>query len=424
VSDQFTIFESSQTTLELTDEQAEALRLLGRQLRGNKVFYGAPKPGDENFEENDEIEEPQESSVIKCAASGDGKFRVRVANAIGAVALPGATLHVLPKIPVSHFAYIARHSYASHRTSQEAVAVDSLDLFWEIVAHWCVEAVEHLVRYGLLADYKEHTENLGLVRGRVNIRGTTHNFLSGRLEANCTFDELDLDHPLNRILRGAVRIVASSPNIVNADLKKRASRLDRAMDGIGSLRHSDFSVQLDRRTNRYADAIDLSHRVLGVVGTNVMAGEKFGKTFLIPTPGLIEEGLRSILSDSLAPVSVTNKGKQIFGSVHFSVNPDLVFAGGLVTGDVKYKVASEKWNRGDVQQASMFAAGYSAKAAVITTFSRSAAVGDLVMQLGDLELRRIVWAAHDDVAPVDAESNFLTRISSFLAGKIPLLAVA
>jgi 5-methylcytosine-specific restriction endonuclease McrBC regulatory subunit McrC len=425
VSEQFELIESREKTLALSDEQVDALRALGRQLRGQAEFYRSPNDDVADVEEElEDSEEPVDRSVIRCVSDGHGKYKVRVANAIGAVALPGATLHVLPKIPVTHFAHIARQSYSSFRSSHEAVSVDSLDVFWEIVALWCVESVEHLVRYGLLADYKEYTDDLEMVRGRVNVRGTTNNFLRGRLRAECTFDELDIDHPLNRILRAAVRTIASRSSISNSELKKRASRLDHVMEGIGPLRHSDLSVQIDRRTHRYADAVDLSCRVLGVVGTNVATGAQFGRTFLIPTPGLIEEGVRTVLRRSLAPVSVTKQGKVMDGDVYFSVNPDLVFANGVVTGDVKYKVATSTWNRGDVQQASMFAMGFSAIAAVITTFSCSESIGDLTMQLGDVELRRIVWDARADVVPSDAEDFFVAKVKSFLAGKIPLIAVA
>lgn len=425
MSEQLEVCESREKTLALTEEQAEALRALGRQLRGQAEFYRAVS--DQEFDGADATDDPEENvdrSVIRCVSDGHGKYKVRVANAIGAVSLPGATLHVVPKIPVAHFAHLARQSYASFRTSREEVSVSSLDVFWEIVAQWCVESVEHLVRFGLLADYKEFNEDLGVVRGRVNVRGTTDNFLRGRLEADCSFDELDIDHPLNRVLRAAVRSIAGRPSITNVDLKKRASRLDRAMDGVGPLQHSDLHATVDRRTSRYADAVDLCHRVLGVVGTNVAAGSMFGRTFLIPTPGLVEEGIRSVLRAALSPVAVTKQGRVMDGDVHFSVNPDLVFAGGVVTGDVKYKVASEGWNRGDVQQAAMFATGFSADAAMITTFSCDAAVGDLVMNLGQLELRRIVWDARDDVDPDVARQSFVDRVRAFLAPWISLVAVA
>jgi hypothetical protein len=46
------------------------------------------------------------------------------------------------------------------------------------------------------------------------------------------------------------------------------------------------------------------------------------------------------------------------------------------------------------------------------------------MQLGDVELRRIVWDARADVVPSDAEDFFVAKVKSFLAGKIPLIAVA
>ena len=76
--------------------------------------------------------------------------------------------------------------------------------------------------------------------------------------------------------------------------------------------------------------------------------------------------------------------------------------------------ASTKWNRSDVQQAAMFATGYRATAAFIATFSCEAKVTDISMSLGLLEIKRFNWNAHLDVAPVDAENDFLRRIKHFV----------
>jgi 5-methylcytosine-specific restriction enzyme subunit McrC len=417
------IVESSPKILELTENQATMLQSLGRELRGQREFYINDDDAQDSDDSDAEDVPQRESSVITCQSMGDNRFRVRVANAIGAVALPGTTLHIVPKIPISHFAHLAQYAKSDFRPGVDEVSVASLEMFWEVVATWCVDAVEKLFRNGLLTDYREFTDDLNLVRGRINVWPTTKNFLSGRLEANCRFEELNLDHPLNRVLRAAVHVVAAHPSI-NSDLQKRASRLDRAMEGIGPVLRSDLYVPLDLRTVRYKSAIDLSKRVLGLLGTNVHPGHEYGKTFLIPTPGIIEEGIRNILRLHLAGVDVKKCGRQIEGDVHFTINPDLVFANGLVTGDVKYKIAGNKWNRGDVQQAAMFATGFSAVAALIITFSKSPDVHDIYMQLGSLPLYRIVWDAHEDTEPSSAHHRLLNRVNTFLEENISAVAIA
>jgi len=405
----FTIQESRDSRLMLTETQAAALNSLGRELAAKSEFF-LPQEEDGSDEDGS-----TERTVIRCASVGKGAYQVRVSNAIGTVALPGGSLYIIPKIPISHFAHIARRSFAAPRLGDDAIAVESLDAFWELVSSWCVSAVEAVVRGGLLVDYRDETDDLPVIRGRVNVRESTQQFLHGQLRANCTFDELDLDHPLNRVLRAAVRMIAGHPSISSEDLSRRASRLDRMMDGVGPIRPGDIDTQLDRRTFHYSEAIDLSRRVLAVLGTNVSAGFNIGRTFLIPTPGLIEDGIRAILQSALAPDSVVKKGKQMEGDRFFSVNPDLVFGHGIAVGDVKYKVAKKSWNRSEVQQIAMFAAGFQTSVALIVTFSCDSTVGDISMTLGDVNLRRIVWISSGDVLPEEAQTDFVQRVRSFVA---------
>ena len=107
-----------------------------------------------------------------------------------------------------------------------------------------------------------------------------------------------------------------------------------------------------------------------------------------------------------------------------SVNPDLIFGQDVAVGDVKYKVAQDSWNRSEVQQMAMFAAGFQTSVALITTFSYDSLVGDISMQLGDLTLQRIVWEAFEDVDPEVAQEDFVQRVRAFLAGHTSLLNAA
>jgi 5-methylcytosine-specific restriction enzyme subunit McrC len=420
------VHESQPKVVELTVEQADVLRKLGVELKGSVAFYRDVDvdTSSEDTDGDSGVEEQSESAVITCTHVRDNKYRVKVANAVGAVALPGASLHIEPKIHISHFAHLAKKAVARHRSSAERVSVDSLDTFWELVATWCVSSVEKIYRAGLLSDYREETDDLSVVRGRVNVRRTADMFVHGQLAANCTFDEFDIDNSLNRVLRRAMGFISSASWLQDVELKKRAARMDRAMEGVGSLQHGDLGVKTDRRSRHYAEALDLSLRVLGPVGANVFAGAGVGRTFLIPTPGLMEEGMRAVLADGLFPVSVKAGKKVVSQAPFFSVNPDLVLNGGVITGDVKYKVASRMWVRSDVSQAALFATGYQASAALIATFSNTSGVGDLEMQLGDLLVKRFVWCADEELDPVEVEADFIDRVREFVSRYVGLVAVA
>ncbi len=420
------VHESQPCVVELTVGQAEVLHQLGLTLKGNAAFYGDAQIDTvvEEDESASDASEQFESRVITCTHIQGNRYRIKVANAVGAVALPGASLHIEPKIHVAHFAHLAKRAVARSRSSNESISVDSLDAFWELVATWCVASVEKIYRAGFLSDYREESDYMAVVRGRVNVRSTAERFLKGQLAVSCTFDEFDIDNPLNRVLRGAMRFISSASWLKDVDLKKRASRMDRAMEGVGSLLHGDLGVKTDRRSRHYGEALDLSVRVLSSVGANVLAGAAKGRTFLIPTPGLIEEGLRAVLAEGLSPVKVKSGKRVISQSPYFSVNPDLVLNDGVVTGDVKYKIASGVWVRSDVSQAALFAAGYKASAAVIATFSKTLDVTDLEMQLGGLLIKRFVWCADEGSDPVQAEADFVARVRDFVTDYVGLVAFA
>jgi hypothetical protein len=116
--------------------------------------------------------------------------------------------------------------------------------------------------------------------------------------------------------------------------------------------------------------------------------------------------------------------KVVSRSPFFSVNPDLVFNNGVITGDVKYKVASPMWVRSDVAQAALFASSFQASAALITTFSNTSRIADLEMQLGDLLVKRIIWCADADLDPVEVETDFIDRVRQFVSRYVGLVAVA
>jgi hypothetical protein len=418
MSNSLSLSEASTQRVRLSVEQAAELQRLGRELRGNKLFY-------RDIEETDEDEEEKkEASVISCTRIHDDVYSVKVSNAVGAIGLPGLTVSVLPKIPVEHFAHVAKRAVAQSRMGFEEVSVGSLDAFWELIANWCVTSVEKVLRAGLISDYRPETDDLSLVRGRVDVRRTTQNFVQGRLQARCTFDEFDINNSLNRVLRTAMRVIASTSRVSDETLKKRAARMDRAMEGVGQLERADLGVRTDRRSHRYTDALDFSLRVLGPLGVNVAHANQAGRTFLIPTAGLMEDGLRAVIADALSPHEVRAGKKIVSSSPYFSVNPDIVIDNGVVTGDVKYKLAGPSWVRQDVAQGALFATGYGAQAAFIATFSTKASVTDLDMNLGHLPIHRIVWKAIEGSEPSEAEREFIERIRSVLRPFLALRSVA
>jgi 5-methylcytosine-specific restriction enzyme subunit McrC len=393
-----TIIESTAVDLDLTKDQAVALNAVGRRLASKKTWW---KDG----------EAPKDRSVISCMPVTDNKWRVRIADAVGIVSVSGLQIIVQPKIPAAHFLFILGHSGVFPRLdSQRAQMAESKSL-WELVAMWFVSSLELLLRRDLVKDYQETRDALTAIRGSVDALATSVAYCQGRLECVCDFDEFDFDTANNRVLKAASLEVVGSL-ILPADLRRHAARLLARLQEVGELRPRDVSAAMERRTAYYGDALMLATNVLQGRGRDLQVGESSGWTFLLRTPEMVEEGIRSILQKSLCSKwRITKRGIQIERS-NMTLTPDLVFES-MAVGDVKYKIA-EEWLRSDLYQAVTFAEGFETKYGCIVSFATEQSDPFPAVKVGQIVLNHFQWRAEPALAPEEASKRLLEKMDEWL----------
>lgn len=74
------------------------------------------------------------------------------------------------------------------------------DLFAEILNRWMARQIKR----GLYRQYLEETDNLSVLRGRLNIVGTIRNIVANQRYLSCDFDELTVDNKFNQIIKSAM----------------------------------------------------------------------------------------------------------------------------------------------------------------------------------------------------------------------------
>jgi 5-methylcytosine-specific restriction enzyme subunit McrC len=305
--------ESQPATMRLTQGQAVALAAAGRRLVSSKSWWGDPD-GSEN----------EERTVIRVRPAGAGEWELRVADAVGAVAVADLQLLIGPKIPDDHLLYLFARSQQFPRLDPQHTTVGKGSSLWELVATWFVHAAEQVLRKDLIRDYRPNVAALPLVRGRIQALTTSRALLKGQVAITCEFDEFDEDNPLNRLLLAAVLAVGGS-QILPADLRRRARRISLRLDGVGRLRPQDLRAVVDRRTDYYRDAVALAKSILASAGRSLEEGPEAAWSFLIRTPEMVEAGLRQVLTEGLSQRWRVAKGHlQLPGSTK-TLNPDLVF---------------------------------------------------------------------------------------------------
>ncbi len=392
------LVESKGKPIELSAEEQSLLEATGRQLARGTGRFGEEIPA-------------SEASVLQCTRVDAAHCLVRVADAVGVIALPTLQLEVRPKIPQNHLLYLlGRASYLPRLGTNEAHLGEASSLF-ELIAHWFLVGLERLLKQGLARGYRPETAELTVPRGRISPLPTGRLFYRGRLSVVADYEEFDFDTALNRTLLYAARLLLSNTDLPGR-LRRRARRVAARMDGVGEWHAADRHAAIERRTANYADPILLAKTVIDNVGRHLLEGQGKVWTFLIRTPEAVEEGLRAGLRDYL-PSSLRKRSLAVPGGI--TLNPDLVFGEGAAIGDVKYKLGGAEWNRSDLYEVVAFAAGFCCERAVILNFRRGSDEGLPAVRLGDIEVTELAWHVATGWSPEASLARLAADLGNWLA---------
>lgn len=396
------LLESRTTPVDLSDEAAAALAQMGRRLASKKGWWG-----------DDDEAPPRDRSAISVQRRSDGRWDVRVNNAVGAFSAGGESFVSVPKIPANHLLYLIERSELLPSLDPSRTAMATGESLWMLIAEWFCQAAESLLRHDLIRDYRSSTEELPVPRGRILPLPTSRALLSGRVVALCEFDEFDADNALNRLVLSAAVTVAGNP-LLPLECRQRARRITLRLDGIGPLQPADMFAQTDRRTAHYADAVALARSVLSGSDRALDVGDAVAWSFLIRTPSLVETGIREVLKEGLWDQCGVRAGRLAFQGSSKTLNPDLVFGAQKAVGDVKYKLTGDDWNRPDLYQAVSFAAGYRTRSGLVIGFSESGRTLPKTV-VGDIEITHLVWDCGDGTEPADAASRLVSQVAEWYA---------
>lgn len=376
-----------------------ALASLGRELASRADWWGADREA-----------VSAERTVIEMARAGAGIWEIRVRDAVGVIVLADVQLHIRPKIPPEHFLYLARRSGRLPRTAGESGGGAAGPL-WELAILWFLDAAEDLLRRGLIRDYAGIHETLSTIRGQIDVKAAARRYYTGTLLFDCSFEDHVEDTSPNRLIRAAAAYAAAGP--LPDAVRRRARRLLARFDHVGELDAHDSRWQPDRRSAHYRTAVTLARHVLQARGRSLSVGGELVWTFLIRTPELIEDGIRSVLQDHFGTGVVTKAGVRLVGS-SMTFNPDLRFSGTGAVADVKYKLASGDWNRGDLYQVLAFAVSLRCFDAAIFNFvADEQSPLSLSLAVGDHRVKQISWPVHA-LDPGVAASTFVQYVREWL----------
>lgn len=293
-----------------------------------------------------------------------GRKGLRARGVVGVIAGEGCALEILPKIDFpGETGAQAKGSIRRRLVHMLAVALDlRIDagqvtaLDWqretllEILIRLFSEKLVDVVRQGMPRRYSEHSEDLPVLRGRLNAIRQFTVLVGEPSRLACRYDALTNDIPLNQIMRAAVARLSRISR--SPDNQRRLRELafvyaDVASVPVPSLRWD--LVVLDRTNNRWRELLNLARLLLGQRFQTTSTGGSEGFSLLFEMNTLFEEFVARMLRRALAgtELRVVSQGGRLYcleaqnKQGLFQTRPDIIVKRGLEV----VQIIDTKWKR-------------------------------------------------------------------------------
>lgn len=291
----------------------------------------------------------------------NGVSRIRAQQVVGILVAPGVALEILPKIDgletddrqtrVNLVRMLAR----THNLSIAEGALTSLgrqehDLL-EILIRIFATKLFVAVHRGLPRRYIGLEDDLGTLRGGLDVKRQFTILAATPQKLACRFEELSSDIPLNQLMKAAVlqlRAVSGSP-----ENQRRLRELALAFADVRSVPLSQVVVQnvvLDRTNTDWHELVRLAKLLLGRQFQTTSAGRIEGFSLLFEMNTLFEEFIGRTLQRRLAgtdlEVSLQGPRSHVLsekdgGAFRFRTIPDIV----IHRGGNPFLIIDTKWKR-------------------------------------------------------------------------------
>ena len=305
---------------------------------------------------------------------------LRAGQVVGVIALPGASVEILPKIDrpdgavrkaLVHMLAVAYGLPVADNELTRLAAQDETLL--EFLVRVFADRLLTAVRRGLPHRYRPRQDDLPLLRGKLDIprQIARHSVRPDRLA--CNFDELSVDTPLNRVLKAAVvRLGSITRHAANARrLAELSARLEFVGESHDPLREP---VALDRTNIAFHRLYAWSRLFLSGQWQSTTTGANAGVALLFPMNDLFETFVGRVMQSVLAPGStrLQHTGRYALTARNqsvFALRPDIVVDNDIVI-DTKWKPLNPDERvvgveQSDVYQMLAYAHAYDAKRAIL-----------------------------------------------------------
>jgi 5-methylcytosine-specific restriction enzyme subunit McrC len=293
------------------------------------------------------------SVVLQAGPNGS----VRTQNFVGVIRLGGDAIEILPKIDTKEMAVrrnlvtmIARAYGLDLRVGEMALMNNPSDTLLEVFIRFFCRQLWHELHRGIAHRYEPRSENLVVLRGRVDFPRQLRSNLCRPDRLECDYDEFTEDNPLNQVLKATVRQLGRvTLSLHNAqDLSALIACFDAVAD-VPLAALPWHRLHDDRLTNRFRPLVTLCRMFVAGRGPDVVSGAGDGFSLLFDMNELFEKyvgrEVKRAFQGADMEIRLDTASRHLATDSHgrpaFELRPDIV----AVRNGSFVWIADTKWKR-------------------------------------------------------------------------------
>jgi 5-methylcytosine-specific restriction enzyme subunit McrC len=286
-----------------------------------------------------------ERLVIHATADGD-VVTIGATSWVGALAVPGLVVRVMPKVSVTNFFAMLGAGVSPDAFDHEHVTWSDTDELIDGVAYFAIRLIDSATMRGLVHGYVPREERMRTIRGRLLVEEFARRPWSAA-EPQCRFDDFTADIVENQLFRCTLQAMLSWPQLA-PHIRREALRVLGRFDGVADTPATKHAAPLPitRLNEHYEDAMRLSRLVLQAMSLSHEAGDQQANSLMVDMDDLFQRWIAQELDLRLAPEMRIERDEDVWLDEGRAVTmaPDLVVRRGsevVLVGDAKYSMGAD-----------------------------------------------------------------------------------
>ena len=187
------------------------------------------------------------------------------------------------KIIIKNIYYMLTYAFqVLHQNQYEQVAVEEFEHIHDLFALILAKGIAGQLKQGLYKEYKEQTENVTILHGKINITETIQNKMKLQQKICCSYDELSEDNLYNQILKSTCKLLLHQDTVK----KERKVQLKQVLLLFSTIQEIELKtiawnrIRYEKSNKNYEMLLNVCHMVVDGMLFTTQKGEYQLASFL------------------------------------------------------------------------------------------------------------------------------------------------